>query len=71
MKSVNQKYKNVRDRGTKYQNVMVLRENTVFATLIELGFVSNAKELSRVNTDEYRQTIAEGVVNGLIEYYKK
>ena len=69
MESIKEEYPSMKDRGLKYQNVMVLRENSVFATLVELGFVSNPTELSRINTDEYRAVVAEGITNGIIEYY--
>ncbi|WP_010288078.1 N-acetylmuramoyl-L-alanine amidase [Kurthia massiliensis] len=67
--AIQEEYPSVKDRKLKYQNVMVLRENSVFATLVELGFMSNPTELSRVNTDKYRQTVAEGITNGIIEFY--
>jgi N-acetylmuramoyl-L-alanine amidase len=69
VEAIQEEYPSVKDRKTKYQNVMVLRENSVFATLVELGFMSNPTELSRVNTDKYRQTVAEGITNGIIEFY--
>ena len=67
--AIKEEYPTMKDRGLKYQNVMVLRENSVFATLVELGFVSNPSELSRINTDAYRAVVAEGITNGIIEYY--
>lgn len=69
--SIKDEYGSVTDRKNKYQNVMVLRENTVYATLIELGFISNPSEVSKVNTDRYRGAVAEGVVEGLKEFYKR
>ncbi|GED19175.1 SH3 domain-containing protein [Kurthia gibsonii] len=69
MEALKEEYNGIKDRGPKFQNVMVLRENTVFATLVELGFISNKTELTRMNTDKYRATIAEGIANGVLEYY--
>ena len=37
--------------------------------LLELGYLSNRKEDRLLATDDYRQRIAEGIVEGLCAYY--
>lgn len=58
-----------KDRTLKAVDYYVVRYNSVFSTLLELGFVSNPTELTRINTDQFRNAVADGVVNGLIQYY--
>lgn len=67
--AIQEEYPEVKDRKLKKMDYYVIRYNSVFASLLELGFVSNPAELSRLNTDNFRNTVAEGVVNGLLEYY--
>lgn len=67
--AIQEEYTSYKDRKLKFQNVMVLRENTVFATLIELGFMSSPTELTLMNSNKFRGVVSEGVVNGLLEYY--
>lgn len=71
IKSVQEEYPSVKDRKLNAANFQVLRDNSVFATLLELGFVSNPTELARVNSNKYRQAVADGVVNGLLKYYDR
>jgi len=37
--------------------------------LIEMGFLSNAEEDEKLSTESYREKIAEGIVDGLSDYY--
>ncbi|MFT6381914.1 MAG: N-acetylmuramoyl-L-alanine amidase, partial [Akkermansiaceae bacterium] len=38
------------------------------AILVEGGFVSNSKERGRTKEGSYRESIADGIVNGIVEY---
>lgn len=55
----------------RYQNLHVLRENPAIGTLLEYGYMNRKSELNKINTDSYRQAMAEGITTGLINYYKK
>lgn len=69
--SIKEDYPNYKDRSLKATDYYVIRYNSVFATLLELGFVSNPTELSRLNSTKFRTAVADGVTNGLLEYYDR
>lgn len=60
-----------RDRGTHYADYHVLRENSQPATLLELGFLSNAAEEDVVQTSSYKANVSAGIVSGLENYFTK
>lgn len=37
--------------------------------LIEMGFLSNPDEDARMETEEYRDKLAQGICNGIIDYF--
>lgn len=49
----------------KNKGFSVLRNTTMVGVLLELGFLSNPTEEAKMNSDEFRQTMARGVVEGL------
>ncbi|MBH0229980.1 N-acetylmuramoyl-L-alanine amidase [Halobacillus yeomjeoni] len=59
-----------RDRGVQFGNYHVLRENRNPSVLLELGFVSNAKEEQIIRTETYQNQVVNGIAQGLINYYK-
>jgi len=60
----------LRDRGLKFGNFHVLRENKVPAVLLELGFLSNRTEELTVATTGYQERASQGIFNGLAKYFK-
>ncbi|WP_347861147.1 N-acetylmuramoyl-L-alanine amidase [Salimicrobium sp. PL1-032A] len=58
------------DDGALHGNFHVLRENTVPAVLLELGYVSNAYELVQAKTPDHRQQVAQAVTEGLKNYFE-
>ena len=56
------------DRGLKHARFAVLRLATVPAVLVECGFVSNGLESSLIGSPEWRERVAEAVVEGIGEY---
>ena len=58
-----------RDRGVKQAGWKVLRDANMVSVLLETGFLSNAAEEAKLFTDDMQQRIAQGVVNGLKEYF--
>ena len=57
------------NKGTSSANFYVLRNASVPSTLVEMGFVSNAKEAALLNNDAYRTKIAQGILNGIVKYF--
>ena len=58
------------DRGVKRASFAVLRETSIPSILVELGFLDNPEELSKIRTSEYQDRLANGIVDGIIAYYK-
>ncbi|WP_198162749.1 SH3 domain-containing protein [Halobacillus mangrovi] len=59
----------LRDRGTLYGNFHVLRENKKPSILLELGFISNAREEQTVRSSSYQKNASKGITQGLIDYF--
>lgn len=57
------------DRKVKNANYQVLRETTMPATLLEVGFLSNATEESILFSDSFQNRVAQAIVDGLKEYF--
>jgi N-acetylmuramoyl-L-alanine amidase len=57
------------DRGVRYGNFHVIRENRYKAILLELGYISNAAEELIIATKEYQQKAARGIFEGLLNYF--
>ncbi|MBK3496244.1 SH3 domain-containing protein [Viridibacillus sp. YIM B01967] len=60
---------NMINRGYKPQDLYVLRENPQIGVLVELGFITNLEEVQTLKTDAYRNSAANGITNGLINYF--
>ncbi|MGC4376784.1 SH3 domain-containing protein [Fictibacillus sp. Mic-4] len=60
----------MRNRGIKFQNVHVLRENSRPAVLVELGFLTNPQEEFLIRTSSYQNKAAEGIICGLEDYFQ-
>jgi N-acetylmuramoyl-L-alanine amidase len=59
----------LKNRGARFGNLYVLRNNTQPSTLIELGFVSNTSEDQTVETTTYQEQVADAVYQGLLDYF--
>jgi len=59
------------DRGLKRQSFFVLRETYCPATLVEVGFLSNADDLKKLNCKKWRDTCAEKLFEGIMDYCSK
>lgn len=55
------------DRGVRKGNLQVLRDNEKPAVLVECGFISSSTEGFKLNTQEYQEKIADGIVAGVRE----
>ncbi len=56
------------NRGEKRARFFVLRNTLIPALLVEVGFLSNAKEEKLLKTSSYRQKIAEGLAKSILDY---
>jgi N-acetylmuramoyl-L-alanine amidase len=56
------------DRSAKYARFYVIRNSQLPAILVEGGFVSNAAERNRMKSGWFRETIAQGIVDGIQRY---
>ncbi|MBP2653606.1 MAG: amiC 1 [Firmicutes bacterium] len=57
------------DRGIYAANFYVLKHTLMPAVLIELGFLSNPNEEKQLNTPQFQQKLAQGIVNGLDSFF--
>ncbi|MFQ5681422.1 MAG: N-acetylmuramoyl-L-alanine amidase, partial [Candidatus Omnitrophota bacterium] len=57
--------------GVKGARFAVLRRTQMPAVLVEVGFVSNAREEKRLSSAFYRQKIARAIVAGILSYARK
>lgn len=60
----------LKDRGVKYGNFHVIRETTMPATLLEVGFLTNKTDESKLYDPGVQDRVAQSIVNGLNEYFK-
>lgn len=59
---------NTIDRGVKYARFYVLRNSKNPAILVECGFVTHSRERSRMKKAWFRQSLAEGIGEGIMNY---
>jgi N-acetylmuramoyl-L-alanine amidase len=59
-----------RDRGVKAAPLYVLLGAKMPAMMVECGFISNNSDKIKLTSPEYRETIANGLADGLITYLK-
>ena len=58
------------DRGIKHARYEVLAQAPCPAALIECGFVSNTYDAAMLLTTSYRQLLADGIAQGIMEYLR-
>ncbi|MCR5608125.1 MAG: N-acetylmuramoyl-L-alanine amidase [Lachnospiraceae bacterium] len=56
------------DRGILAENYQVLRDTNMSSALIEIGYMTNNEELSKLKDDEYQNKLAEGIAKGIENY---
>ena len=56
------------NRGVKFARFYVINHATCPAILVECGFVSNSGERSRMKTAWWRQSLAEGIADGIARF---
>ncbi|WP_174615059.1 N-acetylmuramoyl-L-alanine amidase [Virgibacillus ihumii] len=58
-------------RGIMQSDYHVLRENSDLAVLVELGFITNPNDLATARTNAYQNNAADGIVQGLLNYFNE
>lgn len=59
------------DRGISAADFYVLRHTVMPASLVELGFISNPNNEQLLRTPQFQQRLAEGIVRGLDDFFKR
>ncbi len=59
----------LRNRGARSGNYLVLRDNKQAAVLVELGFLSNYNDERIVTSSKFQQQAALGLYDGIVDYF--
>lgn len=59
----------LRNRGARSGNYLVLRDNKQAAVLVELGFLSNYNDERIVTSSKFQQQAALGLYDGIVNYF--
>jgi N-acetylmuramoyl-L-alanine amidase len=70
VKCLSQKYSKVKDMGVRGAPLWVLIGGKMPSVLIEVSYLSNPTEESRLKTPQYRQLVAQGIYEGILEYIR-
>ncbi|QFT90002.1 N-acetylmuramoyl-L-alanine amidase LytC precursor [Bacillus sp. THAF10] len=63
-------YLNLRDRGFRQENYLVLRESMQPSLLLELGYISNRGEELTVKSGDFQERASTAIYQGLAQYFK-
>lgn len=56
-----------RNRGVKTAQHVVTRTSNMPAVLVEVGFITNEEELSKMINDEFQNKVAQGIAEGIMK----
>lgn len=59
------------DRGVKSNDLIVLRNSKVPATLIEIGFITNASDRAMMNSEDGQNKVAKAVFDAVTELFNE
>jgi len=68
VKNLKNEYKGVKDGGVRPAPFYVLVGASRPSILVELGYITNAKERQRLFTSDYQEEIVDGIVKGVGRY---
>ena len=68
VKNLKSEYKGVKDGGVRPAPFYVLVGASRPSILVEVGYITNAKERKRLFTSDYQEEIVEGIVKGVGRY---
>ncbi|WP_330949114.1 N-acetylmuramoyl-L-alanine amidase [Virgibacillus sp. MG-45] len=58
------------NRNVRQSDYLVLRDSTIPAVLLELGFMTNQNDLEAIQTASYQDQIAKAIAEGLNQYFQ-
>ncbi len=58
------------DKGNKFKGFKVTRVEECPSVLIEFGYVTNVVECNALSLDKNQSALAQGAVNGIVDYFK-
>jgi N-acetylmuramoyl-L-alanine amidase len=61
----------VSNRGIRFGDYHVLRENKQRSVLLELGYLSNPTEEQIIASTNYQQEVTEAICRGLVDYFEQ
>lgn len=67
-KSIDKNITEFKSRGVHKADFFVLRGALMPAVLVEVGFITNKKEMKLLTTDGYQDKLADGIVDGVITF---
>ena len=56
--------------GVREKDLTLSVYNKVSSKLASLGFIDNPEERNKIKTNAYQERLANGIVDGIIAYYK-
>ncbi|QCR31467.1 N-acetylmuramoyl-L-alanine amidase [Lysinibacillus sp. SGAir0095] len=60
---------NMQNRGVKEQSYYVIHNMIIPSVLVELGFISNSDDKSKLVNDKYVSIFADSIYKGIVQYY--
>jgi N-acetylmuramoyl-L-alanine amidase len=58
-----------KDRGVKDGGFYVIKRNSIPAVLVELGFMTNKADASKLKSNSYREEAAKAITQGIVDYF--
>ena len=62
---------NMKDRGVKREDYYVIRNLYIPSVLVELGFLTNSEDRSKLLSDQYIEIFAQSMYNAITKYYSQ
>ncbi|MFB5265398.1 N-acetylmuramoyl-L-alanine amidase [Paenibacillus enshidis] len=56
------------NRGVRYGNFHVIRETSMPAVLLEVGYLSNSNDAAALFSEDFQNRVAQGIADGIEEY---
>lgn len=57
------------DRGVRKEEYFVLKDTTMPAVLLEIGYLTNPQDEQMMLREDFQETVAHAIYEGIIEYY--